>query len=225
MLRDNILLTTNPNGSSYFYDLWKQYLKDGNEQYSIFKNEYLCDFPTTKENKKDRNEIPYTFPKTSIKWVTLNELCGLGGLNESNKNKNMEEQKEMNMTMGVKSNDFELGNVILKKNTLQDPFDSEVVLIVPGLTQDDFLVSVTDKGVAITLINECPDCGDFAGKPFYFDFNPYFEVDDVICTVENGILVLTVLYCLSNLEINECRDNDNEVGTTLRAVKPNNEQE
>jgi hypothetical protein len=169
----------------YLYNswLWDRYIEQ--EQEKQYKQEYLCEW-----NSINYNDVLVNKAKElSVFWN-----------DENNNNINKAEEKQ-----NMKQCEFQLGDIVVVKDEFENVFDGEAILAIPGYDEDNFIINKGNKGVAITVFKLCDNCGELdEAEEFTFDYNGYYEVEDVVCEVHNGLLTLQVYYNMDgNIEINK----------------------
>jgi hypothetical protein len=112
-------------------------------------------------------------------------------LNNQNENETNKSEEETGMNMC----EFEIGDVWVQKDNINNIFDGEAIIVAPGLSTDDFIINDGNNCINVIVIgNECRDCGEPKINEFNFMLNPFYKVKKKSRTMENGLLYLQVDY-------------------------------
>lgn len=112
---------------------------------------------------------------------------------------NQEEQEEMNMY------EFEIGDVFVQKNELDNIFSGEAIIVAPGFSIDDFIVNDGVNCINVLVKGDkCPNCGESEITEFNLMLNPNYKVKSKSKKMRDGLLFITVIYDLDDNVEDDC---------------------
>jgi hypothetical protein len=137
-------------------------------------------------------------------YINLNQIPRKEIIDFSSWEKENKTQKE-EKTETMNNCEFELGDVFVYKNELDNINDAKVIIICPNYNKNDFLVN--DGNGYINVIVDagiCEDCGEPETYEFNFVLNPCYKVKNKEWNVRDGLFILEVEYDTeSNVKLND----------------------
>ena len=153
--------------------LYNMYKQAQLNKEEVFKREYLCEFIGDKEGEEMAQ-----YPYFTVDWSLITKEC----------------KAEVN-------EDMKLGEIVVEKNGLENIFDGELVMLVPGYELEDFVVSRQDKSLRIVTQK---DNGIKKNNLKDFVLVKDYSVKCIGYNVANGVFKLKVEYDLdANVKVDK----------------------